>query len=113
MTKRRLANGLDDVLSQTFTEKLAMSLMDEKDNAMLERGAANDIVRLRWRLKTRENIIDRLVDEIERLRLTDEERAAVERAIDALSGVEDWSVDVVAKDRQAAATVRELLARLP
>jgi hypothetical protein len=66
-----------------------MSLMDEKDNTLLERGADNDIVRLRWRLKIRENIIGRLVAENERLRdgaaascetvtLTDEERAAIE-----------------------------------
>jgi ubiquinone biosynthesis protein COQ9 len=45
-----------------------MSLMDEKDNAALERGAENDIVRLRWRLKIRENIIRRLVAETGRLR---------------------------------------------
>jgi len=45
-----------------------MSQMDEKENASLERGADNDIVRLRWRLKIRENIIARLVVENERLR---------------------------------------------
>jgi hypothetical protein len=45
-----------------------MSLMDEKNNTLLERGADNDIVRLRWRLKIRENIIARLVAENERLR---------------------------------------------
>jgi hypothetical protein len=44
--------------------------------------------------------------------IADEEREAVERAIDALTGVEDWSADVVDKDRQAAATIRNLLARL-
>jgi hypothetical protein len=42
--------------------------MDEKDNTSLERGAANDIVRLQWRLKIRENIIARLVLENVRLR---------------------------------------------
>jgi len=73
--------------------------MDEKDNTSLERGAANDIVRLRWRLKIRENIITRLQAENERLRtrathatpsecsvhprLTDEEREAIEFVVDA------------------------------
>jgi hypothetical protein len=42
--------------------------MDEKDNTLLERGAANDIVRLRWRLKIRENVVARLTAENERLR---------------------------------------------
>jgi hypothetical protein len=42
--------------------------MDEKDNASLERGASNDITRLRWRLKICENIIGRLVAENGRLR---------------------------------------------
>ena len=42
--------------------------MDEKDNTSLERGAANDIVRLRWRIKICENIIARLVLENVRLR---------------------------------------------
>jgi len=80
-----------------------VSLMDEKDDLLLERGAANDIVRLRWRLQTRENIIGRLVAENERLRksapcphvcgavtqhcslnftLTDEERAAIELLVE-------------------------------
>jgi len=56
-----------------------MSLMDEKDNTLLERGAANDVVRLRWRLQIRENIIGRLVAENERLRLIGEEREAMLR----------------------------------
>jgi len=56
--------------------------MDEKDNTLLERGAANDIVRLRWRLKIRENIIRRLVAETGRLRLTDEERVALEFVVE-------------------------------
>ena len=42
--------------------------MDEKDNTSLERGAANDIVRLRWRIKICENIIARLMVENARLR---------------------------------------------
>jgi hypothetical protein len=53
--------------------------MDEKDNTLLERGAANDVVRLRWRLQIRENIIGRLVAENERLRLIGEEREAMLR----------------------------------
>lgn len=73
--------------------------MDEKDNALLERGADNDIVRLRWRLKIRENIIDRLVNEIERLRLTDDERQAIEFVVDASRAAPH-------------ATLRNLLARL-
>ena len=63
-----------------------MSLMEEKDNKSLEIGAATDIVRLRWRLKVRENIIGRLVAETGRLRLTDEERAAILAAADLLIG---------------------------
>jgi len=55
-------------LSQTFTEKLEVSIMDENDNTSLERGAADDIVRLRWRLKIRENVVARLQAENERLR---------------------------------------------
>jgi hypothetical protein len=51
--------------------------MDEKHNTLLERGADNDIVRLRWRLQIRENIIGRLVAENQRLRLTAEELEAV------------------------------------
>ena len=77
-----------------------MSLMDEKDNAFLERGADNDIVRLRWRLQIRENIIGRLVAETGRLRLTDEERAAVLTAADLLIG------------SKPGAILRNLLARL-
>ena len=42
--------------------------MDEKDNTLLERGADNDVVRLRWRIKIRENVVARLVAENERLR---------------------------------------------
>jgi hypothetical protein len=42
--------------------------MDEIDNTSLERGASNDITRLRWQLKIRENIIGRLVAENQRLR---------------------------------------------
>jgi hypothetical protein len=94
-----------------------MSLMDEKDNALLERGAANDIVRLRWRLKIRENIVARLVAENERLRndaatscetvLTHEERCAIATAIVYLQ--EDDDYPGIAKDK---ATLRSLLERL-
>ena len=35
--------------------------MDENDSASLERGASNDITRLRWRLKICENVIARLM----------------------------------------------------
>jgi hypothetical protein len=76
--------------------------MDEKDNALLERGAANDIVRLRWRLKVRENIIDRLVNEIERLRLTDDERQAIAWCAELLDDLESSEAD----------TLIDLLARL-
>jgi hypothetical protein len=78
--------------------------MDEKDNASLERGAENDIVRLRWRLKIRENIIGRLVAETGRLRLTDEERGAIE-----------FFADIHADDdppHEYADTLCNLLARL-
>ena len=42
--------------------------MDEKHNTLLARGAANDITRLRWRIKICENVVARLVAENERLR---------------------------------------------
>ena len=42
--------------------------MDEIDNTSLERGASNDITRLRWRLKVLENTIARLMIENVRLR---------------------------------------------
>jgi hypothetical protein len=107
-----------------------MSIMNEKDNTLLERGADSDIVRLRWRLKIRENIIGRLVAENERLRngaaaaretvcphvrgktthycslnftLTDAEREAIEAAI--------FSSEVEG-ERFYAATLRSLLERL-
>jgi hypothetical protein len=67
--------------------------MDEKDNTLLERGAANDIVRLRWRIKICENTIARLMVENARLRngmaaicetvLTDDERLAIDETIHA------------------------------
>jgi len=87
--------------------------MDEKHNTSLERGADHDVVRLRWRIKIRENIVARLAAENERLRngasngyetvcphvrgtvtqhcslnftLTDEERAAILTAADLLIG---------------------------
>jgi hypothetical protein len=75
--------------------------MDERDNAALERGAENDIVRLRWRLQIRENIIRRLVAENERLRLTDAEREAIETAVRWLEPYP-----------QCAVTLRNLLERL-
>ena len=90
-----------------------MSLMDEKDNTSLERGAANDIVRLRWRLKIRENVVARLLLENERLRLTDDERGAVETA---MNGYIAWKDDNCALETPFAqaklATLRHLLARL-
>jgi hypothetical protein len=55
-------------MSETFAKKLGVSFMDEKDNRSLERGASNDITRLRWRLEICENIIGRLVAENVRLR---------------------------------------------
>ena len=102
-----------------------MSSMDENDNTSLERGASNDITRLRWRLKICENIIGRLVAENQRLRngraascepvacdemsattdtgrrsITDEERTAIATAADLLIG------------SKPGATLRNLLARL-
>jgi hypothetical protein len=101
--------------------------MDEIDNTSLERGASNDITRLRWRLKIRENIIGRLVADNGRLRngaaegreavcphvrgtvtqhcslnftLTAEEREAIVGAADLLIG------------SKPGATLRNLLARL-
>jgi ubiquinone biosynthesis protein COQ9 len=87
-----------------------MSSINEKDNASLERGAANDIVRLRWRIKIRENVVARLQAENERLRngaaticetvqLTAEERAAIQ-----------WAMEDAYTEHYA--TLRNLLARL-
>ena len=42
--------------------------MDEKDNTPLERGASNDIVRLRWRIKILRSVIKVIVAENLRLR---------------------------------------------
>jgi Protein of unknown function (DUF551) len=61
-------------MSETFTEKQEVSFMDEKHNTLLARGAANDVVRLRWRLKIRDSIIRVLVAENQRLRLIVEQR---------------------------------------
>ena len=109
-----------------------MSLMDEKDNASLERGAADDIVRMRWRLKIRENIIARLVLENVRLRngapascetacphvrgtvtqycalnftLSDEERGALQEMC-------DFADALLRKEDTTIFTLRNLLARL-
>jgi hypothetical protein len=91
--------------------------MDEKHNTLLERGADNDIVRLRWRIKIRENIIRRLVAENQRLRdvaaascetvLTHEERCAVAAAVVYLQ--EDDDYPGIARTKT---TLRSLLARL-
>jgi hypothetical protein len=82
-----------------------MSLMDEKDNTLLERGADNDIVRLRWRLQIRENIIGRLVAENQRLRLRADEREAIGNMIHLIECQhEDYGKE--------AHTLRKLLARL-
>jgi len=75
--------------------------MDEKDNTSLERGADSDIVRLRWRIKICENTIARLMADNQRLRLTDEEREAIETAVRWLEPYP-----------QVADTLRKLLARL-
>jgi hypothetical protein len=74
--------------------------MDEKHNTLLARGADNDVVRLRWRIKIRENVVARLQAENERLRLTGDEREAIEAAADLLIG------------SRPGATLRSLLARL-
>jgi hypothetical protein len=50
-------------------------------------------------------------DEIERLRLTDEEREAIERGMCALDGVQDMSAECVRWDAEAVATLRSLLER--
>ena len=62
--------------------------MDEKDNTSLERGASNDITRLRWRLKICENVIARLM--IENARLRNGRVASCETvACDEMSALED------------------------
>jgi hypothetical protein len=76
--------------------------MDEKDNTSLERGASNDITRLRWRLKTCENIIARLMAESERLRLTDDEREALVWCAELLDDLDSNKGD----------TIHDLLERL-
>ena len=50
-------------------------------------------------------------DEIDRLRLTDEEREAVELAIDSMNGVEDISASWSQRETAAVATLRGLLER--
>lgn len=50
-------------------------------------------------------------DEIKRLTLTDDERAAIERGLESLDGVEDMSADASRLDAKAAATLRWLLKR--
>jgi hypothetical protein len=75
--------------------------MDEKHNRLLARGADNDIVRLRWRLKNRDSIIRVLVAENQRLRITEDERSAL------------FSVLRIAEDYpHCCSTLRNLLARL-
>jgi len=51
-----------------------------------------EMTRMRWRLKIRENIVARLVAENERLRLNDEERAAILAAADLLIGSQPGSI---------------------
>ncbi len=110
--------------------------MDEKHNTLLARGAANDVVRLRWRLKIRENIIRRLVAENERLRnggacphvrgtvtqycsfsvtLTDEEAEAIKwAALSFGNKAEELGKrhDLFERLLRAELTLRHLLARL-
>ena len=43
--------------------------------------------------------------------LTPEEREAVQRAFEAITGVEDWEAGAVERDKAAAATLRALLDR--
>jgi hypothetical protein len=57
-----------------------------------------EIVRLRWRLKIRENIIGRLVAQNQRLRLREDEREAIEQAIDSARGgalAEPWTASAL------------------
>lgn len=61
---------------------------------------------------TAPEIFERAADEIERLRLTDAERDAVELAIDSMSGVEDISASWSQREMAAIATLRGLLERL-
>jgi len=56
-------------------------------------------------------LMDEAAREIERLRLTDEERQAIERAVDALVHIGDISPGAVSADVRAAATLRKLLAK--
>jgi hypothetical protein len=51
-------------------------------------------------------------ERLARLRLTDEEREAIERGIDSLVGVEDVSADAGPMDAAAACTLRGLIERL-
>lgn len=50
--------------------------------------------------------------EIEDLRLTDEERAAIERAIDTLNAVQDIAPSATAADAMAAWRLGQMLKRL-
>jgi hypothetical protein len=75
--------------------------------------------RMRAEIARLHAVNDRLRAETERLRamafnpltLTDAERAAVERAIDAMNGVEDISASWSQREAEAIATLRGLLER--
>lgn len=56
-------------------------------------------------------LLEEAIAEIERLRLTAEERWAIERAIGSLVGVEDTGPDSTDKDAVAACVMRSLLDR--
>jgi hypothetical protein len=56
--------------------------------------------------------IQLLKEQVADMRLTDEEREAIERGIDSLVGVEDVSADAGPMDDAAACTLRGLIERL-
>lgn len=108
----------------------AIDLMDEAANEIARLRGDAEVARLR--LEAAQEEIARLREAILRLAdqdatlsvsggnvivtmdatLTDEERGAVQRAIDALVGIEDFSPGAVSADASAAATLRGLLERM-
>ena len=91
-----MSNIVDRLRDRAYSTKAGDPLCEE---------AASEMVRLRWRLMIRENIIRRLVAENERLRVTDEERATIEI-------VADWADDHLGEDDPGVVALRSLLERV-
>jgi predicted DNA binding protein len=69
-----------------IVDRLRDRAYSTKEGDELCEQAARLIEALEWRDKTRQNVIDRQAAEIDNMRLTDEERAAILTAADLLIG---------------------------